>query len=490
MTTLRKLFLAAFAALYIGVAPLTVLYALGYIFNPADQKLFQTGLVSLASDPPGAEVWVDDELSRAKTPVVLRDLKPGRHEIRVALGTRPPWRKQVKVIPERVLQFENILLFPDTPLPEILGNFPVSRLWHVPGGKRIFVLQGNTASGLSLFDPAEKKFRPLIFPRAVSEARVSDFLIHSEGDQALLILQKEGTPISLLIRFSETPVTRPLTHLFSPPVKEIRWDRRHSHLLFYLREKTLRKVDLESRRISPPLTRGVSGYAIHKGKLYVLDRRNRFFTLNAKGKLEDLLLDDPLKARLVFGEETGGNYQIAFLPNPSVFLSPREAVVIFLSGAGRLSSNKLPYFLDKDVEEFVPAHSHPRAAYRRGKELWIVDFERDEGEEEPFFETGPTPHRIFKGSDRLSELRWIYNDQYLVFREGNRVKVVDIEGGLAVELLRVSEETPDIALDSQNGYLYFSEPGENRLARIRLHTPPGFLPRLMDDFVETSKESP
>jgi len=91
----------------------------------------------------------------------------------------------------------------------------------------------------------------------------------------------------------------------------------------------------------------------------------------------------------------------------------------------------------------------------------------------------------------LSNLLWTYNDQYLIFLEGDRVMAQDFEGGgAAVELFRVSGETPEIVLDSQSGFLYFAEPGQNRFARVKLHAPPGLIPRLMDDFVEITKESP
>ena len=488
MSTLRKVLFLVFTAVYLVAAPLTILYALGYIFNPDEQKLLQTGLVSLVSDPSGAEVWVDGKLSRDKTPVVFRNLSPGTHETRVTLPGHHPWQEQVKVVPERALRFENILLFPETFVPEILGNFPVSRLWHVPGGKYIFVLQGKTTSGLSLFDPSEKKFKPLVSLDLFPDSELTELLIHPEGNQALLLQRKDSAP-PLLIRLTEPPETLPHSHLLSPLLEEVRWDRRHNRLLFYLQGESLKKVDLEDLRLSLPLMDGVAGYTIHRGKFYVLDRQGRFLALNAKGKLEEVFLDDPAKARLVFGAGAQQKYRIFFLPNPSVFSPPYETAVLFLSSEGRLSSNKLPYFLDEGAAELVPAFSHPRAAYRKGPELWVVDFDREE--EKTFFETGPTPRRVHKGSDALSNLLWTFNDQYLIFLEGNRVMAQDFEGGgKAVELFRVSREAPEIVLDSQSGFLYFAEPAQNRLARVKLHAPPGLIPRLMDDFVEITKDSP
>ena len=52
MGKLRKIILLVFVGVYLVAAPLTILYALWYIFSPAQQTLLQTGLVSLNTEPP------------------------------------------------------------------------------------------------------------------------------------------------------------------------------------------------------------------------------------------------------------------------------------------------------------------------------------------------------------------------------------------------------------------------------------------------------
>ena len=57
MGQLRKAVFLIFALIYTVVAPFTVLYALGYMFNPIQQTLLQTGLISLQTEPSDAQVW-------------------------------------------------------------------------------------------------------------------------------------------------------------------------------------------------------------------------------------------------------------------------------------------------------------------------------------------------------------------------------------------------------------------------------------------------
>ena len=487
MTRLRKLILLIFIGAYLGVAPLTILYALGFIFNPGRQTLVQTGLVSLASEPAGAVVSVDGFPSEDKTPVVLRNLSPGVHEVQINLPAYHSWHKQIRVIPERVLRFENVLLFPSAFDEEVVGNFPISNLWHVPAGKYILTLEGETAGGLSLFDPAEKKFLPLASKIPYPDAKVVQVFLHPDGDRARLILQGEKILIPPFIKWTAPAGVLDVSGVFHEPFEQITWDPYQKNSLFYLQGKTLQKINLERGIVYPPLSEKITGYTLHKGRLYALDQENRFLELSEKGKVQEVLLDDASRARLIFGPDQENPYQISFLSNSSVFFIQNEAVALFLSKKGRLFCNKLPYFLDEGVDELVTARSELRAAYRKGEELWTVDLQREE--EKAFFEAGPRPRRIHKGKESLAHILWSYNDQYVFFLEGPRVMVQDYEGGEdAVELFKISKQVKKIILDSPNGFLYFAEPGGHRLARVKIHTPAGLIPRLMDDFAEAGKE--
>ena len=140
------------------------------------------------------------------------------------------------------------------------------------------------------------------------------------------------------------------------------------------------------------------------------------------------------------------------------------------------------------------AATHPRAAYRKGNEIWGVDFEDER--EESFFENGPSPRLLYRGKDAPRSLVWYFRDQYLVFRENNHIKVVEWDSGQeGVDLLEVSGKMPDFFLDGRRGSLYFAEPGGGRLARVELPTEgplrtPPLLIEFVDEWVKTERKSP
>ena len=490
MGRLRKIIFYVFALIYLAVAPLTILYALGYIFSPTQQTLVATGLISLSSEPSQAQVWLNGELLKEKTPVILRNLKPGPYTLRISLPQMHPWQRQVEVKPDRVFRFENILLFPLTFHPEILSDFPITRMWHSPLGRNIVVLQGEKASGLFLFDPERREFRPLFSQSPYGETAVREVLLHPSGERAVAVLKEKEGLRPLLVNFLDPRETISLGELFQEPFRQSHWGAPHKNSLFYLQGNTLRrlKADPDEQPFSLNLQEGVRGYAVQGRRLFVLDGQRRFLELTEKGKIRNILLSEPPKIRLIFGPEEGEHYSLFFLPRLFLFTPLHEALALFLSDKGKLISNKLPYFLDEGVETLIPATAHSRALYRKGNELWTVDFEREQ--EEGFFESGPARRRIYKAREKLFPVAWFYDDRYLLFVEGNHVKVLDPEGeGNLMDLLEVSKEVPQVILDEKRGFLYFAEPAENRLSRIKLFEAEGVLPRLVDDFVSARSES-
>ena len=98
MLFLRKILFYLLTALYFVLCPLTILYALGYLFSPGTgQGIVKTGLISLSSAPPNASVYLENRRYTQKTPTVLRDLLPGNYSVKLVLKDHEPWVQTVPV---------------------------------------------------------------------------------------------------------------------------------------------------------------------------------------------------------------------------------------------------------------------------------------------------------------------------------------------------------------------------------------------------------
>lgn len=493
MGILRKAIFLVFTVAYLVIAPLTVLYALGYIFSPSHSKLLLTGLISLNSHPSQAQVELNHRVLKDTTPVVIRNLKSGFYNLHLSLPGMHPWQKQVEVKADKVLSFENILLFPTQFDSEKLTDFPITKIWHAAQTRKLVVLQGDHVSGLYLFEPERNQLEP-IFPNFSGEYDfpVGEVLMHPLGEKAVAFMkQKEGIR-PFLVKFLSPMELTPLAGSLQEPFDKFRWGPSQKNALFYLQGDTLKKMDFEERFPLFDVQGGIRGYTTDRRKLFVMDARRRLFELTEKGEIRKTLLGTAAKAHLIFGPDEGERYSFYFLSRPFIFTPLHEAFALFLSDQGKLFSNRLPYYLDKRVEEVVTAVFNRRAVYRKDSELWLVDFEREP--EKEFFQTGVSPRKIYQGEQKISNLTWFYNDNYLLFVEGGWVKVLDFEGnGQAVPLFQISKRVPQIALDERRGFVYFADPLTRRLSRIQLFEPANILPRLVDDWVSASaasKDSP
>ncbi len=112
-TTRRKIFYAM-AALFAIVAPLTLLYSQGYVFDFRRGGFVATGGVFVKTVQSGAKVFVDSEFSKETSFIargaLVTNLLPRRYTVRVEKDGYQPWIKTVRVSNEEVLEFRNVLL--------------------------------------------------------------------------------------------------------------------------------------------------------------------------------------------------------------------------------------------------------------------------------------------------------------------------------------------------------------------------------------------
>ncbi|MDO8661798.1 MAG: PEGA domain-containing protein [Candidatus Omnitrophota bacterium] len=125
-------------AVFLTGLPLILSFALGYKFNPRTFKFTKTGIISLKTQPQGADVYLDGKLLNDKTPVTINELLPGPYSLKIELKRHYPWVAQVNVEPRKVARFERIILFPDRPNIKQLNQDKVSSFWVDKEGGRVY----------------------------------------------------------------------------------------------------------------------------------------------------------------------------------------------------------------------------------------------------------------------------------------------------------------------------------------------------------------
>ena len=112
MLWLRKIIFYVFTIIYLILCPLIVARMLGFVINPQTHHLVKTGLIYVSTNPPDATVYLDGRLAPQKTTVILRDLTPGKHFIRIEHNGYNDWGRDIPVRGKKATVLANILLIP------------------------------------------------------------------------------------------------------------------------------------------------------------------------------------------------------------------------------------------------------------------------------------------------------------------------------------------------------------------------------------------
>ncbi len=121
-------------ALILIVSFAIIAYGRGYRLDVNKTQLRATGLLSVTSDPIGAQVYVDGKLKTATNTSLA--LSPGRYSIRITKEGYLPWEKPVGVLGE-VVSRADAFLFPTNPSLSPLTALGVVQPALSPDGTKI-----------------------------------------------------------------------------------------------------------------------------------------------------------------------------------------------------------------------------------------------------------------------------------------------------------------------------------------------------------------
>lgn len=107
----RSLLFTLFLVGFSITAPIVVLYTAGYRYNFLINKVVKTGVLSISSYPKGADIYIDNKLQSKRTPLVIDNLVPGKHIVKITKDNYTTWQKNLEVISNKTVFASNVVLF-------------------------------------------------------------------------------------------------------------------------------------------------------------------------------------------------------------------------------------------------------------------------------------------------------------------------------------------------------------------------------------------
>lgn len=119
--TYRRALLFGAVFIFIAIAPVIVLYAIGYRGGLTSADPLPVGVLLVESEPARAAVYINDSYS-GRTPHSIPNLSAGQYTIRVAKDGYQLWQKQVAIEPGRATEIRDIRLFPPDVKPAVIAR--------------------------------------------------------------------------------------------------------------------------------------------------------------------------------------------------------------------------------------------------------------------------------------------------------------------------------------------------------------------------------
>lgn len=143
----RKMIPWLYTALFFLVAPALVLYTAGYRYNVKKATIEKRGTLITDSQPGDAQILLDDQDSRTKTPAVFQELTPGWHRVRFEKEGYFPWEKTLEIRPERVTFADRVRLWRTEPEISLTLTGAIERVAANPDQDTLATLERGTATG-------------------------------------------------------------------------------------------------------------------------------------------------------------------------------------------------------------------------------------------------------------------------------------------------------------------------------------------------------
>ncbi|MBU4453128.1 PEGA domain-containing protein [Patescibacteria group bacterium] len=110
---IRRVIFWIFVLIFFISAPALVLYTAGYRYSLSSGVVTRTGVLSITTNPRGAEIYLDGESTGIKSPDVINRVMPGTYTIELRKDGYRPWTGQVDIKSGQATTLQGIYLFLD-----------------------------------------------------------------------------------------------------------------------------------------------------------------------------------------------------------------------------------------------------------------------------------------------------------------------------------------------------------------------------------------
>ncbi|KPJ54944.1 hypothetical protein AMJ47_02645 [Parcubacteria bacterium DG_72] len=451
----RNIIFLLLVLFFLVMAPIIVIYSLGWRFDWETKKLIQPGMFYFKAWPRNCQIYINNELKK-KTDiffgsVLIENLMPANYEVRVIKEGYHPWEKNLAITKREVTEAKNITLIPQNPGPTLVSN-NIEKFFFSPNKELILVKEANPAAGKEqewslkiietkqnikshLISQEDLKIGALDLLGKLEEIELVDLTFSEDSKKVILTLGAKERLYYFILDINTANII-PIDFLKINPEK-LFFHTQDQNKILILSDSELREVDIAQKQTTEPLIKGIVYLYIDKRDIYYLTKEGFIFKTSNLGQNQERINIMPLEIK----QES--KYELQTLNN-NIFLKEDSSLYLFLYD--NMSFEKL---IDPSTAVKVSGDSK-KIAYFNNHEIWVMFLEKkyEQPQKEP-------KDKVFinRFSENIKDLFW-YTDHYLIFSLEDKIKVAEIDERDKINIVDLAEfKEPQIFFANKKLYL-------------------------------------
>lgn len=442
------------AILFILAMYIITLNAIGFNVYFRNGKLVKekTGAMIIATRPGDAEVVLDGNMQKKKTPLLnlmsmqIKRLKAGPHHLIIKKEGYTTWEGNIHVKPGMVNWLNQIILIPIERKPQSYNlPAPPSQSLASADGKKMIIKIENKRDQIATFwlvDLTTKETKKLFeYTSQEGDFRPISF---ATNNNRLLFKKALNNKISYVVYDArEKSNFWDISDIFKLDFDQIIFNPRDHNQLYILRSGNLHLLNYLDKNMSAVLANDIENMFTESDNLYLIKiEKDKKSLVEFTSEKKELVIINKLP--------DSKYYTLRNLGKLGYVLYAQDKKELFYY---KLNNDpyQSPVLIAADVEKFLPSPGNQFMGYYDGKSLKAFEVEKNE-------------YYQFLVGESIKSINWLYDQFHLVYIRNNELRFVTYFGAYDLKLFGCEEGLPVfVSPSSPRIYFFAKNPDTNNL---------------------------
>ena len=428
---LRRTISFIFIIAFIVCTPILLLYTTGFRYDLKKGQLQRTGALVLETAPTNAEVLLNDEKAKSKTPARLNNVLPGDYDVKINKPEHYPWQKKLTINTQETTFAEDIILFYQAEPQSINGNN--INTWSFSPDNNFLALIVNefNQEHIYLYNLKNNKKKLVHVSQTPTTKHKIDW--SPFGSYFLLTTDSSVTALSTGAPWKNLPV--------QATAKNFQWDANNYNILYHQTGSNLYETNYLTQATTKiftlPTQATLLDYYINDSEVFTIEKLNTKYLLTKYPLNTDTTID----LRKII-ELNNPNYHFINIFKDKLALFEETDQTIYLANR---SLDQIAFHKDGIIShDFLS--SKGLLLLQTSQELSYLDLNQDNLEEVT----------ITRYSQGLQNAKWHSSPPHVFMLKDQTVEIIELDDRNGNQTINLPiKQVQDLAVNSNQQLLYY-----------------------------------